>query len=311
MKNYIIFALALVTAMLSMSVPSAQAQEDTTALAIIRYCSSQHPDKGRPYSDCVAGKRMRAAELERDALARELEASRRELYDLKMEVEDGRSLDEDVIAELGRLTILVESLQAQIAAAPSEPAVQTPPQQASPQQPTGTVYVSTGTPYHVLPSYSMMSIHMIDERDVARISRLDYRKSHDRCGGRSGDMLLITNHGEPMSVTAPPGMPVGFLDVFVDVGDGNPRRYKVLDPAMQDDVYITWREGDDIRFVYLQQGSSIQVPGLPTQTVWRYPSSGIKGCDLDDLSRRSALTRKTDAERPDARALYDTGWPNR
>ncbi len=307
MKNITLIALALVTAMLSLNVSSAQAQ-DTTALAIIRYCSEQHPDKGRPYSDCVAGKRMRAAELERDALARELEESRRELYDLKMEVEDGRSLDADVIVELGRLTVLVESLQAQVAAAPAPATVQTPPQPvSSPQPPAGTVYATTGVPYRVVPSMDLISIYPIEERSVAHIGRLGYHKSLTRCGGQSGDLLMITNHGAPMSVTAPPGRYGGFLDVFVDMGDGNPRSYKVLDPAMQDDVYFTWREGDDIRFVYLSEGAQIQVPGMPIQTVWRYPRSGIKGCQLDN-QREKALARH-DEGRSDT--LYDITWPIR
>ena len=81
MKN-ITLLVALVATILIIVSPSAQAQ-DTTALAIIRYCSAEHPDKGRPYSDCVAGKRMRAAELERDALARELADARAELEALK------------------------------------------------------------------------------------------------------------------------------------------------------------------------------------------------------------------------------------
>ncbi len=310
MKNITLIALALVTAMLSLNVSSAQAQ-DTTALAIIRYCSEQHPDKGRPYSDCVAGKRMRAAELERDALARELEESRRELYDLKMEVEDGRSLDADVIVELGRLTVLVESLQAQVAAAPAPATVQTPPQPvSSPQPPAGTVYATTGVPYRVVPQLSVMSIYPIDERSVAHIDKLDYSKSHARCGGQSGDLLMITNHGVPMSVTAPAGRQSGFVEVYVDMsGNGVPDGvYKVLDPSMQDDVYFTWRQGDDIRFVYLNEGPPIEVPGLRVQSMWKYPRSGMKGCDLDDLRRDTALERN-DEGRP--LGLYAMGWPVR
>lgn len=314
MKN-ITLLVALVAAILSMS-PSAQAQ-DTTALAIIRYCSQEHPDKGRPYSDCVAGKRMRAAELERDALARELADARAELEALKSAVEDGKSLDEDVIEELGRLTVLVEALQGKVegpdgtsdepvievnsAMVPLEP-------QSAPQQPTGTVYATTGVPYRVVPRHSVMSIYPIDERNVAHISKLDYDKSHDRCGGSSGDLLLITNHGVPMSVTAPPGRHSGFVEVYVDMDrDGVPDgTVKVLDPSEQDDVYFTWREGDDIRFTYLSEGPALQISGRPEMTMWQRPRSGWKGCDLDDLRRDDALERHDEGR---SHGLYAMGWP--
>ena len=225
-----------------------------------------------------------------------------------------------MINELGRLTVLVEALQGKVEGpdgASDEPVIETNlammvplEPQSAPQQPTGTVYATTGVPYRVVPRHSVMSIYPIDERNVAHISKLDYDKSHDRCGGNSGDLLLITNHGVPMSVTAPPGRHSGFVEVYVDMdGNGVPDgTVKVLDPSVQDDVYFTWREGDDIRFTYLSEGDVLEIPGLRPQTMWERPSSGWKGCDLDDLRRDDALERHDEGR---SHGLYAMGWPVR
>ncbi len=156
---------------------------------------------------------------------------------------------------------------------------QTTPPVASQGHSTGRTPAGQGggAPYRVVSRPSLVSVHAalaFQEADTLHVTELAHRDSARQCGGIvSGARVLITNHGVPVSVWAPEGAPSGFEEVYADMnGDArpDPGAYKTLDPQFQDDFYVTWRAGDDIRVVYLREaGNVVAIPSLPLQTLWR------------------------------------------
>ncbi len=161
-----------------------------------------------------------------------------------------------------------------------QPAVQAPPATSqSVSYSTGrapTVQVG-GVPFRVLPRPSLVSVYSAlasREADTLRVTQLAHRDSSRQCGGNdSGARVLITNHGIPVPVWAPEGAASGFTEVYADMnrdGQPDPTPYKVLDPRLQDDFWVTWRAGDDLRVIYLREaGDVLAIQGLPLQTLWR------------------------------------------
>lgn len=156
-----------------------------------------------------------------------------------------------------------------------------------------------GSPYNVRARPSLVSIYasLKDvEVDTLHVIELQQSLSYKRCGGTSTARVLIVNHGIPIPVWAPPGVPSGFTEVYADLdldGKPDPVAYKVLDPSRQSGFYATWRSGDDLQVIYLREsGTVLEIPGLPLQTLWRRPTkrdnptTGVIACDMDPLSPR-------------------------
>ncbi len=317
MKKQTLTALVLIMLATLLAAPQALADNE---LAILRYCTEKYPEKGEPFNQCIISKRLVVAEYERDQLAQQLAQAQEELATLTAQLQSGREMDEEVIAELSRLSELVGELQSQVASyeeeresAPEQPVQAAPqPQQTAPVHAGGVVTVTTGVSYRQGRRPALVSVYPIDaDPEVVNISALTHKNTYYKCGGAPGRLVMVTNHGLPMAVTAPEGMPSGFVEVYVDLnGDGvSDGSRKVIDPSVHGDINITWHEGDDIRFTYLKNsGEVLLVPGLPPQTLWEIPSSGVKGCELDDPRRDRELVRAADEQ---SLRLYDGVWPVR
>jgi hypothetical protein len=134
-----------------------------------------------------------------------------------------------------------------------------------------------GAPYRVVPRPSLVSVYSAltsEEADTLHVTSLEHENSARQCGGIASDArILVTNHGTPVPVWAPQGVQSGFSEIYADLnGDGqpDPAPYKTLDPTHQDDLFVTWRSGDDLRVVYLREaGRVVSIPDLPLQTLWR------------------------------------------
>jgi len=75
-------------------------------------------------------------------------------------------------------------------------------------------------------------------------------------GARSA-RLIVLKGGSPVAIGHPPqgGLPVSFRLIYADLdGDGkeDPDPYKACNPFVVSELYVPWRSGDNIVFVWLQ-----------------------------------------------------------
>lgn len=154
-----------------------------------------------------------------------------------------------------------------------------------------------GSSYNVRARPSLVSIYssLNDvEVDTVHVIELQQSSAYKRCGGTSTARVIVMNHGIPVPVWAPQGVPSGFIEVYADLDlDGKPdaTAYKVLNPSVQNGFYATWRVYDNLKVIYLREsGSVLEIPGFPLQTLWRKPTTrdntrtGVIACNMDPLS---------------------------
>jgi hypothetical protein len=133
--------------------------------------------------------------------------------------------------------------------------------------------------YRVLQRLSLVSVHVElarREPDTLHITNLGHKEALRNCGGVQGNVrVLVLNHGTPVPVFAPENTVSGFVEIYADLDNDDepdPVPYKALDPFFQDDLWVTWRDGDDLRVVYLRDsGKVVAVEGFRPQIIWRPP----------------------------------------
>ncbi len=330
------YILILIATMLLISGLPAHADENTDAIAA---CLAKYPDPAVPRdptepaylrakssrhsqrASCYTQARINMGEAHRRELEDELTTARSDLDQYRVQIEQGQEVTAELLGQIGELLERIEALEGQLGqqvvsqtVPVSKPEVVQAPPQSQPSYGSELVVASSGVPYVRGVNPSLVSMYPIDgEREVARIHALDYDKSHGECGGLAGqNLLLITNHGMPMSVWAPQGASTGFVMVHVDMdGDGNPDgTYKAIDPRFHDAVYLTWRASDEIRFIYLRDsGQTLYIEGQRPQPMWEYPhDQAIKACTIGNSQRMDALE---DYQEGGSTRLHNLSWPVR
>ncbi|MBI5794435.1 hypothetical protein HZA87_05165 [Candidatus Uhrbacteria bacterium] len=222
---------------------------------------------------------IEAAQAKINARLDEVQARDREILESLAKLSDS-------VAKLTREQTVPSSTPS---AAPVHSAVQAPVAPAR-----TTLAVVGGASYQGIARPSLVSIYPIPgEADTLHVTALGEQAAYRRCGGTSKSRVLVTNHGIPISIWAPPGVPSGFIEIYADLdGDGasDATAYKVLDPTQQSDFVVTYRAGDDLGVIFLRDsGKVLEIPGFPLQTLWRKPtkrdnaSTGVINCSLDPL----------------------------
>lgn len=155
-----------------------------------------------------------------------------------------------------------------------------------------TLAHAQGVQWQPVPQYTVMSIHDMHQMEphTLHLTHVRHRNSRQRCGGNSAGLLMITNHGIPVrNIFAPAGQPTGFVEVYFDQnGDGTPDgSVWALDLSTQDDVWVTWRPGDDLQFVYLRSERRIAVGGIlyPVYRATTRQDADVIACRRDSLAR--------------------------
>ncbi len=230
--------------------------------------------------------------------------------DILASLDAGRERDEAILVRLDGTDSRLEVLDGKLDKLARE--ARSVPPQAAPQRselvadqvasaaPLASVasvgYVQTpGVGWLPVAQPTLMSVYSITgfEPDTLHISNLRDDKSRENCGGAGGaDLLVVTNHGVPVSdIFVPAGAPWGFVQAYYDEnGDGEPDEGTVwaLDLTRQEDIWVTWRTGDDLQFRYLRRSRQIAVDGLGYQTVYRPTTradADIVACARDVTAR--------------------------
>ena len=268
--------LSLLVSLL-VSVAHAQAAEPSVS-TMIEACRAQYTSKAA-VAQCVTEARFAQGERRDQDLATSFAYASRQ----------SEERDREILERVDRLSESVEALRPQATTRPAS----TQPQATAPQ---GVTLTQTGVAYAEIPQIAVMSIYPQFEgveRDTLHVTALAGNSSRSRCGGQGADMVIVTNHGVPVSdMWVPPGQEVlGFTEVYYDHNsDGTPDgTVWALDLSQQTDVYVTWRYGDEFGLRYIRAEKIIAIPGLGPQTVYRPTVMGkdpvsAQACRRDTLA---------------------------